>query len=107
MVYSGLVASSRHRSMVAGSASLALHGGLIVLAVALTGELAADESRRSLFTPIEVVNAVRSPVPAVPPQVVPPAPIAEPRAVAPVRHGPETPERPPPRPSTVKDLVDD
>src|SRR5262249_35405610 len=59
-------------------------------------------------TPIEVFDAVRLPVPAVPAQVAPPSPVAEPRAEARVRRGPaRPPEQPPPRPSTVKDLVED
>ena len=65
--------------MLSGSASLALHGAVLVLAVALVGKHASEPARPPIVvTPVEVVAAVAGP-PATPPRgtsvTAPPTPV--------------------------------
>jgi Gram-negative bacterial TonB protein C-terminal len=107
MAHPWLVASARRRSMMAGSASLALHIALVGLAVVLTGELVGDAPAQPSLTSIEVVDAPRRPGPPVPVQVAPPSPIAQPQAMAHSRRGPEPPRPAQTKPAAVKELLDD
>lgn len=107
MAHLGLVASAHGRSMVAGSASVALHIAFIGLAVLLTGELVAHAPLATSLTVIEVVDAPRRPGPPVPVQVAPPSPLAPPQAMAHSRRGPEPAQRAQTKPAAVKELLAD
>ena len=107
MAHSGLVASAHRRSMVAGSASVALHIVLVGLAALVTGELVAHAPLETSQTLIEVVDAPRRPGPPVPVQVATPSPLAEPQAMAHSRRGPEPPQRAQTKPAAVKELLAD
>jgi hypothetical protein len=100
-----IAASAARRSMVAGWASLALHGGVIALAVVFARARTVRTPRRTALTEIEVVDAVAMRLLPVPPQVAPPSPLAEPRALAHNRHGRELPQHTTARASSVKDLL--
>jgi TonB family protein len=67
------------RSTLAGSASLALHGGVVLLGVALVGAHVAPAPRPLALTSIEVV----SPLPPSPVATPAPAPAPAARAIAP------------------------
>jgi hypothetical protein len=84
MAHPGVAALLSRRSTLAGSVSLALHGGMLGLAVALVGARVVPEPRRIALTSVEIVSrtpALPTPAPAAPdPPAAAPSPA--PRAVA-------------------------
>lgn len=79
------VARLLSRSTLAGSASLVLHGGVLLLAVALVGARVAPAPPPIQFTSVEVVSAMPLPpspaaTPAPPPAAAAPASAASPAA---------------------------
>jgi hypothetical protein len=102
MAHPGVAALLSRRSTLAGSASLVLHGGLLVLAVALVGTRAAPEPRQIALTSVEIVSP--APPPPTPDPALPDPPAAAPspapRAVA--RQDRAAP--PQPRAASVQDL---
>src|ERR1043165_9027544 len=85
MALLGVAGSGPRRSMVVGSTSLALHGAVIALVVALVGERIERSPRDVAETPIEVVMAVRATPPLVAPRAQPVPPAAVPNASAVMR----------------------
>jgi hypothetical protein len=91
--------------MVAGSASLALHGGLVLLVVVATGEYIAQSPRQGIaLTPIEVIQTA----PSTPPRAANPvAPPIIPAAGAVPRARRQQVQRPQPStPPTNRSLAD-
>jgi hypothetical protein len=83
MAHPGVAGLLSRRSTLAGSASLVLHGGLLVLAVALIGARAAPAPRRIALTSVEIVSPAPAPPTPAPATPDPPAaPSPAPRAVA-------------------------
>jgi hypothetical protein len=102
------VASAGRRSMVAGWASLALHGGVIVLAVGFIRSRSVRPGPQAVVTDIEIVDAVALPRAAFAAQVAPPSPSVQPRQLATHnRRGPELAQRTSARPSSVKEALAD
>ena len=91
--------------MVAGSLSLALHGGLALLVVVVTGEYIAQSPRQDIaLTPIEVIQAAPSTSPRVANPVAPPI---TPAAAAVPRARRQQVQRPQPAtPPTNRSLAD-
>ena len=95
MAHPGVAALLSRRSTLAGSVSLALHGGLLGLGVVLVGARVAPEPRQIALTTVEIVAPSRPPptpapapaLPAIAPSPAPrpaarPAPAAPPRAAS-------------------------
>jgi hypothetical protein len=98
MVHSGIAASGRRRSMLAGGASLALHGGLLLVVVALTGTGTAryvvQPQQQAASTPVEIgtwAPQPASPQPASPHPAAPAPAAPAPAAPAPAAPAPAAP----------------
>ena len=103
-----MVASAGRRSMAAGWSSLALHGGVIALAVVLARSRSVRPRRQAVVTDIEIVDAVALPRAPFPAQVAPPSPSVQTRQLAAHnRRGPELPQHTTAKPSSVKELLAD
>lgn len=102
MAHPGVAALLSRRSTLAGSVSLALHGGLLLLVVVLVGVRVAPETRRIALTTVEIVSPAPTPPTPDPAPPDPPAaaPSPAPRAVA--RQDRAAP--PQPRAASVQDL---
>jgi hypothetical protein len=108
MPSSTIIASARRRPIVAGWASLALHGGVVALAVMLARSRIVRPQRRAAVTDIEIVDAVALPRAPFPAQVAPPSPVVQPRQLAAHnRRGLALPQHMAARPSSVKQLLAD
>lgn len=89
MAHPGVAALLSRRSTLAGSVSLALHGGLLGLGVVLVGARVAPEPRQIALTTVEIVAPSPPPTPAPAPAVPAIAPDPAPREPArPVRAAP-------------------
>jgi hypothetical protein len=106
MTYPGIVTAPR-RSMLAGSTSLVLHGGLLLLAFALVGERVSRSPRLRLsWVEVAAPSPLPSPVPEVAAPAAPPA-VTTPSARTPARQGHDTrrpPSRVPAPPESLADL---
>lgn len=102
MALPGVAALLSRRSTLAGSVSLALHGGLLGLAVGLVGARVAPEPRQIALTLVEIVSPS-------PPPPSPPAPTAAAPAVAPgpaLRPAPRPAPAAPPRAASMVEALD-
>lgn len=90
MAHTSVAALLSRRSTLAGSVSLALHGGLLLLVIALVGARVAPEARRIALTTVEIVAPSPLPPTPAPPSAAPataPGPALRP-AARPVRAAP-------------------
>ena len=94
MTHPGVAALLSRRSTLAGSVSLALHGGLLLLAVVLVGARVAPAPHQIALTMVEIVAPSRpSPAPAPEPAAPVPAIAPAPAPRAPARPAPAAPAR--------------
>lgn len=82
MAHPGVAALLSRRSTLAGSVSLALHGGLLGIGVALVGARVAPEPRHFALTTVEIVSPPSPPTPAPTPAAPAVAPSPAPRPAA-------------------------
>jgi hypothetical protein len=100
MAHPGVGLLSR-RSTLAGSVSLVLHGGVLLLAVALVGARVVPESRRIALTMVEIVS------PSPPPPTPAPATAAPASAPSPEsRPAPRPVHAAPPRAASIVEALD-